>query len=104
MNRIWFLNQAKDIITTDRNQRYGEPENNFHIIAALWKEATGREIEDWEVPIMMTLFKIGRIMSGMKSTGKPQEDSFVDAIGYLACAGELLTNQDTKEDEIFNER
>lgn len=40
-----------------------------------------------DVGLMMALFKIARIQ-----TGSFKEDSFVDACGYLACAGEIAAS------------
>ena len=42
-----------------------------------------------DVALMMALFKIGRIQ-----TGTATEDSFADACGYLACAGEICTEEE----------
>ena len=30
------LNEAKRIVCTDRNEQYGEPENNFDVISEYW--------------------------------------------------------------------
>ena len=100
MNRSQILDAAKEIITGDRHQQYGEAENNFARIAALWEVylrdkvipfGNGITLDAADVGIMMTLFKIGRIMGG-----NYKADSFVDACGYLACAGEIeaMENED----------
>ncbi len=37
MNREMRLDEAKKCVCTDRNQQYGEPEQNFSTIAQLWQ-------------------------------------------------------------------
>ena len=94
MTRGEFCDEAKRIVTSDRNAQYGEPEDNFDIIANFWsvylnnRRCAGDEFVDVDasdVAVMMTLFKIGRACTAFES----KDDTFVDAIGYLACAGEI---------------
>lgn len=84
MTRKQALNEAEKIICTDREKQYGSPENNFAIIADLWSVYTGMEITPPDVAVMMTLLKIARIKSGQS-----KDDNWIDAIGYMACGGEL---------------
>ena len=89
--RASVLDEAKSCVCTDRNSQYGEPEDNFKVIAELWTQyltrscgALMKPLTDYDVGMLMTLFKIGRM-----ETGVHKRDSFVDAIGYLACAAEI---------------
>lgn len=86
--RAYFLDEAKTIICNDRENQYGSPENSFKLIAELWTAYLGEHLtkylEESDVAIMMALLKIARI-----STGSFKEDSWIDAIGYLACGAEL---------------
>ena len=84
--RTEILVEANKCVCQDRNAQYGEPEDNFGIIARLWTEYLGREITSHDVGMMMTLFKIGRIKSGGK-----KDDNYIDACGYLACAAEIAS-------------
>lgn len=92
MNRDEAIQKAIEIITGDREQEYGEPENSFETIAEFWEAyLTAREgapIRDWDVAVMMALLKIARI-----ANGKFKEDSYVDAIGYLAIGAELASEE-----------
>ena len=91
MTRKEILAEAEKCVCTDRNGQYGEPEDNFGVIADLWNVYIARKkfkgITSADVAVMMALFKIGR----MTTAQKVSLDSFVDAIGYLACAGEIET-------------
>lgn len=92
MTRNEILDEAKRIICGDRDQQYGSPEDNFATIARLWSDYLGHPIEAVDVGIMMTLFKIARIM-----TGTHKDDSYIDAIGYMACAAEIAGEMRGKE-------
>lgn len=90
MTRAEILDTAKQIVTTDRNARYGEPENNFAVTAEYWNHyiTTTKDVclylSATDVAIMMALFKIGRISTARDMN----EDSYIDAAGYIACAAE----------------
>ena len=84
MKRDEILEMAKKTITEDRNDQYGEPEDNFKEIARYWSLYLNKKITAYDVAIMMTLFKLARM-----TTGKTKEDNFIDAIGYLACGAEI---------------
>lgn len=95
MKRNEILESAAAIITKDRNKQYGEPEDNFCVIADYWSTYLSRHnggrtvfITPADVAVMMALFKIGRITTA----GEFTPDSFVDCCGYAAIAGEIATN------------
>ena len=79
-----YLDKAKQCICGKRQEEYGTPEDNFNVIGLYWSAYLGRKITARDVANMMCLFKLGRITSG-----KGTEDSYVDLIGYAACAGEI---------------
>lgn len=91
MTRAEILKAAERCVCTDRNQQYGEPEDNFRIIAALWNvylfgRGAKSQLNPADVGAMMALFKLGRI-----ATGGDKADNFIDLAGYAACAGEIST-------------
>lgn len=97
MKREEILDKAKKMVTGQREQDYGSPEDNFKIIAEYWETYldavfTIRGIvaltED-DVANMMCLFKLARI-----TTGTATEDSYIDICGYAACGGELTGGKD----------
>lgn len=90
-NRMEILDSVKRCICGDRDERYGEPEENFERIADYWNiylkhnlTNSDRCVSGHDVAIMMALFKIARIESASMS-GETHTDSWLDAIGYLAC-------------------
>ena len=88
--RAAILDMAKACICQDRNTQYGPPERNFEMIADFWttylagRSTAGGPLSATDVAVMMSLMKVARIAH---NPGKA--DSFVDAIGYLACGGEV---------------
>ena len=94
MKRAEILETAAKIVTGGKNKQYGEPEDNFAVIAEYWstylsQRNGGRVIllTPMDVAIMMALFKIGRITTAVEFTA----DSYVDCAGYAAIAGEIAT-------------
>ena len=81
--RAIILDEAKKCVCADRDIQYGTPENSFAEIAKLWSAYLDKEITAHDVGIMMCIFKIARI-----KTGHVKRDNYVDAAGYIACAGE----------------
>jgi hypothetical protein len=94
LTRSEILKAAERCVCTDRNQQYGEPEDNFRTISMLWSVylcARGMEqpLGAADVGAMMALFKLGRI-----ATGGNKADNFIDLAGYAACAGEISTESE----------
>ena len=98
MTRKEILDAAAEIVTKDREEQYGAPEDNFGLIAELWGDYLsyvglsfgGRVVVRPEtVANMMILMKIAR-----SATGKPKVDNWVDIAGYAACGGEIQTAED----------
>ena len=94
MTRKEILEVAEQCVCHDRNEQYGEPEDNFAVIAIFWQEylyaSTGERIAitPADVANMMVLFKVARVAT---ATGNVSADSFVDICGYAACGGEIMT-------------
>lgn len=93
-SREEILREAIKCVCTDRNEQYGEPEDNFDCIAGYWQKflcdhcveyGAGVCITPEDVAVMMMLFKIARYITA----DTPIVDTFVDIAGYAACAGEI---------------
>lgn len=84
MTRAEILAEASRIVTTDRNNQYGEPENLFGLIAAFWSTHLDHPVSAHDVAVMMGLMKCARMKANPQHT-----DSAVDACGYMAIAGEI---------------
>lgn len=102
--RAQILDEAKHIVTGERESQYGRPEDNFRTIAELWEVYLQKrcvaggfyvEILPEDVAIMMALLKVARI-----ATGAGKVDNYVDLAGYAACAGEIrMKNQRQPEEK-----
>jgi len=94
-HRQALLEEATKVITKDRNNSYGEPDQDFKRTAKLWniyladKEykdaATQQDLEGYDVAIMMMLLKISRL-----SWNPTHKDSWLDLAGYAACGYETM--------------
>ena len=88
-NRSEILDRANDIVNGTRNSSYGQPEDNFQLIADYWsmylvhKGKMNDVLSNEDVTVMMILLKIARL------GGEGTEDCFVDIAGYAACGGEI---------------
>lgn len=98
MKRAEILSEANKCVTTDRETQYGAPEYNFQLIAKLWNVYMGTNMFNaHDVGMMMALLKVARIMSG-----QIKEDNYIDLAGYIACAGEIATDNGNKKEEKMN--
>lgn len=110
MNRKEVLQKAERCITGKRNEDHGKPENTFQAMADLWgayiknkccdKNGVFLGLKAEDSANLQSLFKMARICCG-----QAKEDSYVDYIGYGACAAEIATKQhDSVVAEITTEK
>ena len=91
--RAAVLDEAKAIVTQDRCEQYGGPEDSFRVIGELWAAylrgrgvlKPGEEIDPDMVANMMVLLKVARASTAIE----PKRDNYIDMAGYAACAAEL---------------
>jgi hypothetical protein len=81
------LDLAATAVLSDRNNTYGEPEDNFARIANLWASYYGMPFTCENVAIMQLLVKVARL-----ARTPAHLDSWVDIAGYAACGGEVAGN------------
>jgi hypothetical protein len=86
---MYITEQAQNIVFGDREQTYGDPNQNFKRIADYWNVYLGERllpdqvIDMKDVAMMMALLKVAREMN--KSTW----DGPLDIIGYMACLSRM---------------
>jgi hypothetical protein len=103
-HRSEFIDAAKQCICHDRQDQHGNPENTFDLIASYWTTYLSHECDQEihvcgaDVAVMMSLLKVARFQMNPNN-----DDNFVDGIGYLALAGELVNNLRGSE-ELLNDR
>jgi len=91
-----ILDEARAITSADRNKQYGDPEDNFRNIAALWTGYVQARFPDVkfspsDVAAMSALIKVARL-----ATNPTHKDSWVDLAGYAACGGDIGLRNSTK--------
>jgi hypothetical protein len=88
MKRSEILDTAKQYVNVDRAAAHGDAERNFSMIALFWSAHLDHPVTAADVAVMMTLMKLARIKANPAHL-----DSWVDGCGYLACGGEIATEQ-----------
>jgi len=88
-----ILKQCKNIMQ-QRAKEYGEAKKSFGKIARYWSLYLDRVITAEDVGMMMALMKIARTNTDKK------EDSYVDAINYIAFGGSFAIKQSKAEKEL----
>ncbi|MEL0098879.1 MAG: DUF6378 domain-containing protein [Opitutae bacterium] len=83
-SRGGLLDRAKEIVTNDRQNTHGQPEDSFRRIADLWSGYLTVGIHEQDVAVMMALVKVARIMENPHHA-----DNWIDGAGYFACGGEV---------------
>lgn len=77
------IEEAVRITTTDRNDQYAPPEDNFARIAKAWSGTLDHKLKE-----DLTAADICRCMVVMKmvrDSHKPKRDNRVDGHGYIRC-------------------
>ena len=86
MDQKNIIQEAADLITGDRQDDYGNIDDNYEMTAAFWEGYLKKKekIKPSDAAIMMVLLKISRMAKGTWN-----KDTFADAIGYLGIASAL---------------
>lgn len=88
MTREETLDKAKAVVTKDRNDQYGNPEQNFGLIASFWSAYLGIPIPPEKVSVMLVMMKCAR------TKHKVSDDTWIDIAGYAACGAEVMEVQE----------
>lgn len=86
--RAQVLEEARQLITGDRNKSYGSPTQNFQNTADLWTVQFQHKLKDGErftasdIAQAQILLKMARMIAG------PKRDHWVDVAGYAGCGAE----------------
>lgn len=93
-----ILDKARTCVCQDRNREYGEPEDGFKLIAALWEPVIREScvspgadvsVKPDTVALLMALLKIARATQNLGHL-----DNWVDLAGYAACGGEIARKEE----------
>lgn len=91
--RASVLDEAKQLITGDRNNAYGPPTQDFKRTAAMCNgfgfQVNGKPLESHHVAIFMVLLKMSRL-----AWTPTKRDSWVDTGGYAGCGYECAVTEE----------
>jgi hypothetical protein len=91
--RTELLNEADRLVNGDRDNQYGDPNDDFQKTAKMWDvylNAIRKErphLLPHDVAVMMMLLKISRI-----AWSPEKRDNWVDLAGYAACGWDCAEN------------
>jgi Domain of unknown function (DUF6378) len=92
-SREELLDEAKRLVSSDRNVEYGEPTADFDRIAGMmntlgYRGPGGRNIMSHDVAIIQICLKLSRL-----SWKWDKMDTWADILGYGACGWECVENE-----------
>ena len=94
------LRLANGCVNGDRDEEYGNAENSFNHIAAMWtaylKDRLAYDIDAIDVSNMMIMLKMARIAANGFHL-----DSYIDIAGYAACAYGIAQQQNEICEKAF---
>ena len=74
------LAEAERLVSGERQEMYGAPEESFDQIAQCWSALLSHKVSTKDVALMMVMLKI------IREKNKPKRDNLVDIAGYARCA------------------
>ena len=92
VTRAALLEEAGQYVHADRNSNYGDPEDNFGVIAEIMAAYLTRRfgitipIQPYDVGNLMFAVKLGRL-----AHNPLHHDSYVDMAGYAAATAEVAS-------------
>ena len=75
--------EAVELVNGAREAAYGPPSENMARLAGRWSQITNQTLTPSQAALMLVDLKMSRLVH------MPDQDSYRDAIGYLAIAAEL---------------
>lgn len=94
MNAVDLIEKAGGLVGGDRAELHGDKFKTFANIATLWNAYLAIRPNP-EAPI--SAVDVGWMMADLKKAraqgGLVNVDDWIDAIGYVACAGEIATRE-----------
>ncbi len=87
------LDEVRNCVCKDRQNTYGDAEDNFNDIADLWTWwlekrgllANGKHLEAVDVAVMSGMIKTARMAKNIEHL-----DNFIDLAGYAVCGAGLI--------------
>lgn len=100
--RASLLDEAKQLVTGDRNSQYGPPTQDFARTADLlnamgYRGPQGRSLISHDVALIMGQLKLSRLVWSPE-----KRDSWVDLAGYAACGWECVTDEQNSRGEMLD--
>lgn len=94
--RADLLDDARNVITGDRNNQYGPPTQDFQrtadaLTAMGYRRPNGEDLLPMDIAIIVAMVKISRIM-----WSPDKRDHWLDLAGYAACGWECAAETEAE--------
>lgn len=90
-DRHAILKTAGELIDGERARDYGDATEMHRRIAVGWSEILGVDVKPHEAALCMAWLKISRLVET-----PDHSDSYVDAVAYMALAGEIQSKDSAR--------
>ena len=90
-----ILAEADRLVSTDRNQDYGDPADDFARAAAIWSAILGVQVQPYQIGLCMIGVKLSR---AVESPAK--RDHWVDIAGYAKCGHHCIVADEPVADYL----
>lgn len=92
-----ILEEADRLVSTDRQQDYGHPLDDFAKTAKIWSAILGVDVTPEQVGLCMVGVKISR------ECNRPKRDNRVDGAGYFKTVDMIHNERERREEEECSE-
>lgn len=99
MTRDEIVKTASELMNGDRAKDYGPARKNHEDIAVGWSVILGAPVNAHQVARCMAWLKIARL-----SKTDTHIDSYIDAVAYIALAGEIATEKEADNITPFKQQ
>lgn len=94
--RRQILAEIEKCVCRDRQNTYGDAEDNFAQIARYWSEWKGVEFTALDVAAMMVFVKLARM-----KTSPFNLDSWIDGGGYFVCGAGIVSKANEQAEKPY---
>lgn len=88
------LAEVENCVCRDRNNTYGDAEDEFGRVATVWSTLFKTELKPEDVALALAALKIVRA-----SSNRGHRDNWIDMAGYAVCGAGIMAAKVTTEKE-----
>jgi len=100
--RVEVLEEAKTLVSGERNASYGPPDQDFARTAGMWTALLQHKLRERQVIRSQDVAWMMMLLKGSRAQHSAKRDNYVDAAGYAACGWECekINSEKGKDENI----